>query len=92
MPSKTVLSSIANLVWSTDDPVWFGTDAIVQEFLTGGPLHMYDRAAGVSPIDDDTGPYIQRATDGHVRAIVDWESRHRTRRCRCRVAVDDDRR
>ncbi|MCJ0949913.1 hypothetical protein F6X56_01400 (plasmid) [Rhodococcus erythropolis] len=55
LPAKTVVSSIANLVWSTDDPVWFGTDAIVQEFLTGGPLHMYDRAAGVSPIDDDTG-------------------------------------
>jgi aminoglycoside phosphotransferase (APT) family kinase protein len=66
---------IAPLVWWTDDPSWFGTDAIIQEFLTGGPLHMYDPAAGVSAIDGDVGPYVRRAVEA-IAAVhrLDWQT------------------
>jgi aminoglycoside phosphotransferase (APT) family kinase protein len=66
---------VAPLVWSTDEPEWFGTDAIVQEFLTGGPLHMYDRAAGVEPTDDDPVPYVRRAVEAIAGVHgLDWRA------------------
>ncbi|WP_236865389.1 phosphotransferase family protein [Brevibacterium daeguense] len=33
---------VAELVWSTSDPAWFGTDAIVQEYLDGSSLGFRD--------------------------------------------------
>lgn len=66
---------VAPLVWSTDDPAWFGTDAIVQTFVTGGPLHMYERSAGVVPIDGDPVPYVKRAIEAIARVHrFDWTS------------------
>ena len=66
---------VAHLVWSTGDPVWFGTDAIVQDLLPAKPLHMYDRAAGVQPLNNDTDPYVERAVSAIVAVHqLDWQS------------------
>lgn len=52
---------VAPVVWSTDDPAWFGTDAVIQEWVPGRPLHMYDAASSVAT----TEPLIlvQRAVE-----------------------------
>jgi aminoglycoside phosphotransferase (APT) family kinase protein len=67
---------VAPLVWSTADPRWFGTDAIVQRRLSARPLHMYDAAGGVRPLGGDTAPYLQRAMDALAAVhAVDWRPR-----------------
>lgn len=33
---------VARVTWATDDPAWFGTDAVVQERLDAWPLHLWD--------------------------------------------------
>lgn len=33
---------VARVTWSSDDPAWFGTDAMVQERLEAWPLHLWD--------------------------------------------------
>jgi aminoglycoside phosphotransferase (APT) family kinase protein len=66
---------IAPLVWSTDDPAWFGTDAVLQRRLSARPLHMSDPAAGVRPIGGDTAPYLQRAAHALAQVhAVDWQT------------------
>jgi aminoglycoside phosphotransferase (APT) family kinase protein len=67
---------VAPLVWSTADPVWFGTDAIIQRRLAARPLHMYDATGGVRPIGGDTAPYLQRAMQALAAVhAVDWRPR-----------------
>src|SRR5689334_5094072 len=39
---------VAPVVWSAGDPVWFGTDSIIQEWVPVRPLHMYDAALSVA--------------------------------------------
>lgn len=53
---------IARLVWSTDDPRWFGTDALIQEWVAGRPLHMTDAGQSVA---------AARAPDEFVLGAVD---------------------
>jgi aminoglycoside phosphotransferase (APT) family kinase protein len=66
---------VAPVVWSTDDPAWFGTDALFQERLTAGPLHMTDPAGGVRPPQGRTGPYLQRAMHALAQAhALDWRT------------------
>lgn len=52
---------VAPVVWSTGDPAWFGTDALIQEWVPGRPLHMFDAASGCAT----TEPLIlvRRAVD-----------------------------
>ena len=52
---------VAPLVWSTDDPAWFGTDAIIQEWVPGLPLHMYDAESGVGTTEPLA--LVRRAVD-----------------------------
>lgn len=54
---------VARLVWSSDDPRWFGTDAIVQERLAAKHLPMHDASTGLSPLGGDPMPYLRRAVD-----------------------------
>jgi aminoglycoside phosphotransferase (APT) family kinase protein len=42
---------VARLVWSSSDESWFGTDAIVQEWIAGAPLHLYDSELSVAAQD-----------------------------------------
>jgi len=52
---------VAPVVWSTDDPAWFGTDAVIQDWVPGRPLHMYDAVS-----DDATNDplvRVQRAVE-----------------------------
>jgi len=66
--------SIAPLTWSTDDPRWFGTDAIVQAYLDSEPFAMHAPAGTrAGEADLDASPYLQQA----VRALaplhaLDW--------------------
>lgn len=64
---------VARLVWSGDDPVWFGTDAIVQERLPARHLPMHDAASGLRPLSGDTAPYLRQAVEvlANLHA-VDW--------------------
>ena len=70
---------VAPVVWSSGDPAWFGTDAIIQEWVPGRPLHMFDAAAGVEaarPLDL-VGRAVEVLADVHRvpwRAMLpDWE-------------------
>src|SRR4051794_39434780 len=60
---------VAPLVWSTGDPAWFGTDAIVQERLAAKPLNLWDAGSSGEP-----APYLRRAVDT-LAAIhaLDWQ-------------------
>lgn len=63
---------VAPLVWSTDDPRWFGTDAVVQEYLDAGHLPMHDPDEGVGVLAE-TGPHVRQAVDALVALHrVDW--------------------
>ncbi|QCW49609.1 phosphotransferase family protein [Nocardioides dongxiaopingii] len=44
--------AVAPVLWSTDDPAWFGTDAVVQPYLEARPLPMHG-PAGAAPLDPD---------------------------------------
>jgi len=72
---------VAPLRWSTDDPAWFGTDAIAQAKVDARPLHLYDIASGVDPGPDHGAGHLRRAVEAlaavHAldwrRALPDWE-------------------
>jgi aminoglycoside phosphotransferase (APT) family kinase protein len=69
---------VAPVVWSTANPVWFGTDAIVQERLSAEPLSLWGPAAGTREV----APYLHRAVETlaalHAldwrQALGDWEA------------------
>lgn len=70
---------VAPVVWSSGDPAWFGTDAIIQEWVPGRPLHMFDAAAGVEaarPLDL-VGRAVEVLADIHRvpwrETLPDWE-------------------
>lgn len=63
---------VAPLVWSTDDPDWFGTDALVQQRVAARHLPMHDPETGLGRVPD-TSAYLRQAVD--VLAAVhrlDW--------------------
>ena len=72
---------IAELVWSSPDESWFGTDAIIQRRLQAKPLHMMNASASVEVKDGNVAPYLQRAAavlaDIHRvpwrEVLPDWE-------------------
>lgn len=72
---------IAPLVWSTHDPVWFGTDCIVQRKVAALPLHMFEPDSGVRVEPADSTPYLRRAVEALAlvhrvdwrRDLADWE-------------------
>lgn len=74
--------SIAPLTWSTDDPQWFGTDAIVQAHLDAEPFAMH-APAGNRPdsAERDASPYLRQAVQAlaplhaidWTAALPDWE-------------------
>lgn len=64
---------VAHVVWWTDDPGLFGTDAIIQEWVDGRPLHMFDASASV--ISADSEALLGHAVD--VLAAIhqlDWQA------------------
>jgi aminoglycoside phosphotransferase (APT) family kinase protein len=70
---------VASLVWSTSDPAWFGTDAIVQEYLEGSSLGFRD------PKWAGREQFVEQAVDAAIavlhsihsvpatEALSDWE-------------------
>jgi aminoglycoside phosphotransferase (APT) family kinase protein len=68
--------------WFTNDPAWFGTDAIIQDRLDAKPLHMWDPALSIPVDDTDVGALVDRATDvlaaihnvPWTESLRDWES------------------
>jgi aminoglycoside phosphotransferase (APT) family kinase protein len=66
---------VAPVLWSTDDPAWFGTDAFVQPLLDGLPLHRTDPAAGVRVPGGDLMPFLRQGIDVLARIhAIDWRS------------------
>jgi aminoglycoside phosphotransferase (APT) family kinase protein len=70
-------SPVAPVRWSTGDPRWFGTDAVVQERLDARPLHMSDPALSVSA--PDPAPLLAQAVAAlaQVHAVppaAGWEA------------------
>lgn len=54
---------IAPVRWWTDDPAWFRTDALVQEYVRALPLHMTDRSLS-APVPESRVPVLLgRAVD-----------------------------
>jgi aminoglycoside phosphotransferase (APT) family kinase protein len=49
------------VVWSARDSAWFGTDAIIQQWIPGRPLHMFDPSSGVTA--SDPMPLVGRAVE-----------------------------
>lgn len=82
VPLLTALAAegvaIAPLLWSTDDPRWFGTDAIVQPFLDADPFPMHRTGADATP---DATPFLRQAVAAlaplhaidWATALPDWE-------------------
>lgn len=52
---------VAPVVWSARDSAWFGTDAIIQRWIPGSPLHMFDPSAGITA--SDPLPLVRRAVE-----------------------------
>ena len=73
---------VAPVIWSTADPVWFGTDAIVQERLSARPLRLWGPGTGHRPSGGDVAPLLRRAVETlaalHAldwrRVLGDWEA------------------
>lgn len=65
---------VAPVIWSTDDPAWFGTDAYVQRFVDGQPLRYADGTW--RPGDGDPLPFLT----SQIKALagihaVDWQAK-----------------
>jgi aminoglycoside phosphotransferase (APT) family kinase protein len=71
---------VARVVFSTADPAWFGTDAMIQEFVSGLPLHMHHADSSVAA--DDPLPLVGAAVDvlaavhrlPWTEVLPDWET------------------
>jgi aminoglycoside phosphotransferase (APT) family kinase protein len=71
---------VAPLVWSTDDPAWFGTDALVQQRVDARHLPMHDPATALGCVPDASA-YLRQAVDvlaavhrlDWQRALAGWE-------------------
>lgn len=67
--------AVAPVLWRTDDPAWFGTDAVVQPYLDAVPLAMH------GPRRVDSAPYLQQAVEAlvplhavdHAEALPGWD-------------------
>lgn len=65
----------AKLIWSTADPRWFGTDAIVQELINASHLPMHRSPGATEPVPDPT-PYLEQAADtlAQIHRVV-WQEK-----------------
>ncbi|WP_175527112.1 phosphotransferase family protein [Blastococcus tunisiensis] len=54
---------IAQVRWWTDDPDWFGTDALVQEYVPALPLHMTDGSLSAGVPETRVPVLLDRAVD-----------------------------
>lgn len=64
---------VADVVWSSSNPGWFGTDVMIQELLAAKPLHMFDDAASIG----GSPALIKDCLDRSIAALValhdlDW--------------------
>ncbi len=72
---------VARVVWSSGDPVWFGTDAVVQDRLSAWPLHLWDAGLSHPAAADDVGAFLDQAVDAlaavhriaWAESLGDWE-------------------
>lgn len=66
---------VAAVEWSSDDPAWFGTDAFVQAFLAGAPLHMGSDAGSVPVGAEGVAPFVANAARTLARIhAIDWRA------------------
>jgi aminoglycoside phosphotransferase (APT) family kinase protein len=54
---------VAPVSWSTADPVWFGTDAVVQQRLDARPLHMWEAALSHRAASGGAEAFLAQAVD-----------------------------
>ncbi len=74
--------SVAGVVWSSGDPVWFGTDAVIQERLSAYPLHMWDAGLTHPGATGGSQPFLDQAVDAlaaihrtpWAEPLGDWEA------------------
>lgn len=72
--------AVAPVVWSSDDPAWFGTDAMVQPYLDAHPVPMH------RPQQVDATSYLRQAVEAlaplhdvdHRDALPGWEEERTT--------------
>jgi aminoglycoside phosphotransferase (APT) family kinase protein len=72
---------VARVVWSSGDPLWFGTDAVVQERLSAWPLHMWDAGLSHPAATGGSEPFLDQAVDAlaaihqtpWAEPLGDWE-------------------
>jgi aminoglycoside phosphotransferase (APT) family kinase protein len=66
---------VAPVRWWESDSRWFGTDAFVQDFLDGRPLHMLDARLSVPGDQAEMATMVARAIETLVAIhSVDWRS------------------
>jgi aminoglycoside phosphotransferase (APT) family kinase protein len=73
---------VAPVTWSTADPVWFGTDAVVQQRLDARPLHMWDAALSHRAASGGAEAFLAQAVDAMAAihaapwrdTLRDWEA------------------
>jgi aminoglycoside phosphotransferase (APT) family kinase protein len=73
---------VAPVTWSTADPDWFGTDAVIQQRLDARPLHMWEAALSHRAASHDATPFLAQAVDAlaaihaapWVDTLGDWEA------------------
>lgn len=54
---------VATVRWWTDDENWFGTDAVVQEYIPALPLHLTDPKLGIHVPPEAMQPLLDRLVD-----------------------------
>jgi aminoglycoside phosphotransferase (APT) family kinase protein len=54
---------VAKVVWSSGEPEWFGTDAVVQERVRAWPLHMWEPTLSHPAASAGSEPFLEQAVD-----------------------------
>lgn len=66
---------VAPVIWSSDDALWFGTDALAQRLLPARPLHMLEAEGSVEIPAEGPEPMLRAATAALAQVHrVDWKS------------------
>lgn len=66
---------VSQVIWSSEDPRWFGTDAFVQKWLDGMALHMRTPDPSLLTRPEDSVPYVESMAKIIARIHrIDWQN------------------